>query len=230
MKTVKTGWELAKSVGIEARDIAGLHWFGVIYDLLWLLISFMTINASTDLPMDSQSLDEYHFPNRCMVFALAVAVFQSFAAYELSGESTNLSWMIITLTLLPILLRSIFAGFGYVQEEALDSSLRFEELPDETEAVTPNQLAVESHQTVTEVQQTRTSLPTDKTAIEAEETDTLSELPLMPRRPRGFGSFVSSCMGSFFSRHKDQHQHQLPRREVETQTEECLALGYRSGC
>ena len=216
MKSVKIGSELAKSVGIEARDIPGLHWFGVIFDLIWLLVSFMTINASTDLPMDSQSLDESPFPNRCMVFALTVAVFQAVASYEISGESTNLTWMMLMLALLPILLRSIFAGFGQVQEEELDSSSQFEELPDNyKEPVTQNKPAVQSGQEVIKIEHDRASLKTDQAAIKAEGADTLSDLSRIPRRQRGFGSFVSSYMGSFFSRQR--------RREAETQTEDHLS-------
>lgn len=217
-KSVKISWALMAALGFPVHDISGLHWFGVIYDLVWLLFSFMAINASTNLPMDNRSLDESNFPNHCLVFALAMAVFQAVAAYEISGESTNFTWMVLTLAMLPIILRSMFAGFGHVQEEEFDSSSRFEELPDDDgELVTQHQLVDGGEQTE------------EVGEGETETADTVSEVHLTPKGQRGFGSFIASHI-SFFNRHKDQNG-QLSRREIETQTEECSlpALGKGNG-
>jgi len=122
LKSSKLSFELARSVGLAVKDIPGLHWWGVGFDLAWLWIAFDAINATTDLPMDNQNLDESNFSTRCLFASIAFAMFSSALIYTLSEESTNLTWMLLVLSFLPVLLRSIFSGFGHVQEKAHTTS------------------------------------------------------------------------------------------------------------
>lgn len=116
LKSSKMSFELARAVGFVVTDIPGLHWWGVGFDLAWLWIAFDAINATVDLPMDNQSLDESNFSSRCLFASMIFAMVSSAMLYTLSGESTNLTWMLLVLSFLPLLLRSIFSGFAYVQE------------------------------------------------------------------------------------------------------------------
>lgn len=117
LKSSKMSFELARSMGMQVTDIPGQHWWGVGFDLAWLWFAFDAINATTDLPMDDKSLDESDFSTRCLLATFVMVLLQTFATYAISGESTNLTLMFMMLSFLPIILRSIFSGFGQVQEE-----------------------------------------------------------------------------------------------------------------
>lgn len=118
LKSSKMGFEVARNVGVtDVKDMAQQHWFGVAFDLLWVWISFQTINSTTDLPLDKQNLNQSNFINKCLLTAMAMAFLQALATYALSGESTNLPCMLIILTALPVVLKSIFSGYGEVQNE-----------------------------------------------------------------------------------------------------------------
>jgi P-type Ca2+ transporter type 2C len=83
---------------------------------LWLWIVFYEINQSSDLPMDNQNINASRLISNTMGIVLIIAVFQALINYALFNESTNLTSMLIMLSLLPLVLKSVFSGFKMVQE------------------------------------------------------------------------------------------------------------------
>ncbi|KTD60582.1 calcium-transporting ATPase [Legionella sainthelensi] len=116
LKSGKMTFDLAKTVGAHVTEMNQQHWYSVVFDLLWLWISFYEINESADLPMDNRNINASRLISNTMAIALTIAVFQSLANYALFNESTNLTSMLIMLSLLPLVLKSIFSGFKMVQE------------------------------------------------------------------------------------------------------------------
>ncbi|KTD57580.1 HAD family hydrolase [Legionella shakespearei] len=117
LKSGKLSFELAKAVGAtEVKEMYQQHWFSVAFDLLWLWISFYEINQSRDLPMDNRNIGVSDLITQSMAIVLVVAGLQAMANYALAEESTNLTTMIIMLTILPLVLRSVFSGFRMVQD------------------------------------------------------------------------------------------------------------------
>lgn len=116
LKSGKMSFELARAVGVPVKEMYQQHWFSVGFDLMWLWIAFYEINQSTDLPMDNQNIGASRFISQSMGIVMMIAVFQSLANYALADESTNLTSMLLILTLLPIVLKSVFSGFRMVQE------------------------------------------------------------------------------------------------------------------
>lgn len=116
LKSGKMTFDLAKTVGANVTEMNHQHWYSVVFDLLWLWISFYEINESADLPMDNRNINASRLISNTMAIALTIAVFQSLANYVFFNESTNLSSMVIMLSLLPLVLKSIFSGFKMVQE------------------------------------------------------------------------------------------------------------------
>ncbi|WP_010652585.1 HAD family hydrolase [Fluoribacter dumoffii] len=116
LKSGKLTFDLAKAVGAQVTEMNQQHWYSVAFDLLWLWIAFYEINESADLPMDNRNINASTLISKTMGIALIIAFFQSLANYVLFNESTNLSSMLIMLTLLPFVLRSVFSGFRMVQE------------------------------------------------------------------------------------------------------------------
>lgn len=116
LKSGKMTFDLAKTVGANVTEMNQQHWYSVAFDLLWLWISFYEINQSADLPMDNRNINASRLISNTMGIALLIAIFQSLANYALFNESTNLGSMLITLALLPLVLKSVFSGFQMVQE------------------------------------------------------------------------------------------------------------------
>lgn len=132
LKSSKMGFELARTVGVpDVKDMPQQHWFGVAFDLIWLWISFQAIKATTDLPVDNQNLNRSNFINKCLLAAMAMAFLQALATYTISGESTNLPCIIMILTLLPIVLKSIFTAYGDAQNELHPTENRMKEISEE---------------------------------------------------------------------------------------------------
>ncbi len=117
LKAEKMNIDLLRALGVsDVKEMPQQHWFSVAFDLMWLWIAFYEINQSTDLPMDNQNISSSSFLSQCMGIAMLVAVFQALANYAWAGESTNLTSMLLTLAVLPIVLKSVFSGFRMVQE------------------------------------------------------------------------------------------------------------------
>ena len=129
-KASKMTFDLAKGAGFNTKDMYQQHWFSVAFDLIWLWISFYEINESTDVPMDNQNIGASNLITKTMGIALAVAIAESFTNYLLADESTNLTSMLLMLTMLPVILRSVFSGFRMVQDRLYpeDVSLEIEEV------------------------------------------------------------------------------------------------------
>lgn len=115
LKSGKMTFDLAKTVGANVTEMNQQHWYSVVFDLLWLWIAFYEINESSDLPMDNRNINASRLISNTMGIALIIAVFQSLANYSLFNESTNLISMFLMLSLLPLVLKSIFSGFRMVQ-------------------------------------------------------------------------------------------------------------------
>jgi P-type Ca2+ transporter type 2C len=109
-------FELAKAMGANVSEMNQQHWYSVAFDLLWLWIAFYEINQSSDLPMDNQNINASRLISNTMGIVLIIAVFQALINYALFNESTNLTSMLIMLSLLPLVLKSVFSGFKMVQE------------------------------------------------------------------------------------------------------------------
>ncbi|TIF97542.1 hypothetical protein DI099_02660 [Legionella pneumophila] len=116
LKSGKMTFDLAKTVGADVTEMNQQHWYSVVFDLLWLWIAFYEINESSDLPMDNRNINASRLISNTMGIALIIAVFQSLANYALFNESTNLTSMLIMLSFLPLILKSIFSGFRMVQD------------------------------------------------------------------------------------------------------------------
>ncbi|KTD56815.1 calcium-transporting ATPase [Legionella santicrucis] len=116
LKSGKMTFDLAKTVGANVTEMNQQHWYSVVFDLLWLWISFYEINESADLPMDNRNINASRLISNTMAIALTIALFQSLANYAFFNESTNFTSMFIMLSLLPLVLKSIFSGFRMVQD------------------------------------------------------------------------------------------------------------------
>ncbi|HHT0592418.1 TPA: cation-transporting P-type ATPase [Legionella anisa] len=116
LKSGKMTFELAKAVGADVTEMNQQHWYSVAFDLLWLWIAFYEINQSADLPMDNRNINASRLISNTIGISLIIAVLQSLANYALFGESTNLTSMLIMLSLLPLVLKSVFSGFGMVRD------------------------------------------------------------------------------------------------------------------
>ena len=118
LKSSKMTFELAQAVGLpNLKEMPHQHWYSVGFDLTWLWITYQAITATTDLPVDNQHLGRSKLINQCMLTAIAIACLQALSTYAITGESTNLSSMIVMLSLLPVVLKSIYTGYGTVQNE-----------------------------------------------------------------------------------------------------------------
>lgn len=116
LKSGKMTFELAKAVGADVSEMNQQHWYSVAFDLLWLWIAFYEINQSADLPMDNRNINASRLISNTIGISLIIAVLQSLANYALFDESTNLTSMLIMLSLLPLVLKSVFSGFGMVRD------------------------------------------------------------------------------------------------------------------
>lgn len=116
LKSGKMTFELAKAVGADVAEMNQQHWYSVAFDLLWLWIAFYEINQSADLPMDNRNINASRLISNTIGISLIIAVLQSLANYALFDESTNLTSMLIMLSLLPLVLKSVFSGFGIVRD------------------------------------------------------------------------------------------------------------------
>ena len=117
LKSSKMSFDLVRMLGVsDVKEMYQQHWFSVGFDLMWLWIAFYEISDSCDLPMDSQNISSSDFITKSMGMAMAIAIVQSLMNYALSGESTNLTSMLLMLSFLPLVLRSIFSGFKMVQD------------------------------------------------------------------------------------------------------------------
>lgn len=127
LKNSKMSFEIAKYAElVNVSEMPHQHWYSVAFDLIWLCISFQLINTSADLPADRQHLNMSTFINQCLIVTTGLAFLQAFTIYFLTGESTNLSTMMLMLCCLPLVLKSIFSAYGEVQNE-VHSNLRIQE-------------------------------------------------------------------------------------------------------
>jgi Ca2+-transporting ATPase len=119
LKSCKISFELAKTVGLpNVEEMWQQHWFSVGFDLAWLGITFYEILASKNLPFDNKNLLTSSFVRYTQIITLTFAVIQSLMTYALSGKSTNVDSMILMLAALPVILKSIFSAYSYLQEDA----------------------------------------------------------------------------------------------------------------
>jgi Ca2+-transporting ATPase len=119
LKSCKISFELAKTVGLpNVEEMWQQHWFSVGFDLVWLGIAFHEILASKNLPFDNKNLLASSFVRYTQMITLAFAAIQSLMTYSLSGKSTNVDSMILMLCTLPLVLKSIFSAYSYLQDDA----------------------------------------------------------------------------------------------------------------
>jgi Ca2+-transporting ATPase len=119
LKSCKISFELAKTIGLpNVEEMWQQHWFSVGFDLAWLGITFYEILASKNLPFDNRNLLSSSFVRYTQMITLVFAVMQSLMTYALSGKSTNVDSMILMLAALPLVLKSIFSAYSYLQDDA----------------------------------------------------------------------------------------------------------------
>lgn len=116
LKSGKMTFDLAKALGADVREMQHQHWYSVAFDLVWLWISFYEINQSADLPMDNRTINASRLVSNTMAISLFIAAAQAAINYTLFAESTNLTSMLLMLSFLPLVLKSVFSGFKQVQE------------------------------------------------------------------------------------------------------------------
>lgn len=116
LKSGKMTFDLAKAVGVTVTEMNQQHWYSVAFDLLWLWIAFYEINESSDLPMDNRNINASRLVSNTMGIAMLIGVFQALANYTIFHDSTNFISMLLMLTLLPLVLKSIFSWFRMVQD------------------------------------------------------------------------------------------------------------------
>ncbi|WP_298623845.1 HAD family hydrolase [uncultured Legionella sp.] len=117
LKSGKMTFDLARAIGVpDVKEMYQQHWFSVGFDLMWLWVAFYEINQSSDLPMDNQNISASQFITRSMGIVMMIGALQALANYAWAEESTNLTSMLFTLALLPIVLKSVFSGFRMVQD------------------------------------------------------------------------------------------------------------------
>lgn len=116
LKSEKMTFDLASSVGVNVKEMNHQHWYSVAFDMIWLWISFYEINQTVDLPMDNRNINVSNLIAQTMELALMIAIVQAFVNYTVYDESTNLTSMVLMLSILPFVLKSVFSGFRSVQE------------------------------------------------------------------------------------------------------------------
>lgn len=116
LKSEKMTFDLASSVGVNVKEMNHQHWYSVAFDMIWLWISFYEINQTVDLPMDNRNINVSNLISQTMELALMIAIVQAFVNYTVYDESTNLASMVLMLSILPLVLKSVFSGFRSVQE------------------------------------------------------------------------------------------------------------------
>lgn len=130
LKAVNMGGSLAKAVGVSVIEMPNQHWWGIGFDLTWLALAFSAIRASADSPIDNQHLRQSTLITKTTLAALALAGLQALITYSCSGESTNLTTMLIILSLVPWVLKYLFSPQqelqvrSIVQEERNSSTQR----------------------------------------------------------------------------------------------------------
>lgn len=127
LKSGKIGFELARAVDApNVIDMPHQHWFSTLFDMIWVWISFHEINNSTDLPADSKHLGVSSAPVKYMLTALSIATLEASILYATTGESVNLTTMLLWLSFLPLVLKSLFSSYGFVQKELSSSEEKCE--------------------------------------------------------------------------------------------------------
>jgi hypothetical protein len=118
IKSSKWSFELMRALGFTTvKEMQHQHWFSVAFDLLWLWIALYEINDSSNLPMDNKNINASSFISQAMTIAMAFGALQSLVNWATAGEATNLTSMMLMLSFLPLVLRSVFSGFKMVQHK-----------------------------------------------------------------------------------------------------------------
>jgi len=117
LKSAKTSFELARKLNFPVIEMWQQHYSSIVFDLVWLGISFNEIIDSSELPIDSQHLMQSKFPNQIMVGTLSFAALTAMLRYATSGESTNWDTMAYFLLIGRTVLKSMFTAYGQVQKE-----------------------------------------------------------------------------------------------------------------
>ena len=126
LKSGKIGFELARAVDAPGIiDMPHQHWFSTLFDMTWVWISFQEINHSAHLPADSKHLAISSAPGKYMLTALSIATLEASILYATTGESVNFTTMLLWLSFLPLVLKSIFSSYGAAEEKTESKLLNF---------------------------------------------------------------------------------------------------------
>lgn len=144
-KSSKISFELMKEfstelglLGITVREMLHQHWFGIGFDLIFLASSFYFINATSDLPVNNQNLEESSLPWEIMKEALKVGMLVATATLAVSGESTNIPTMVSLLLYLSFQIYSLFTAFGQTRDDLLEQNpkMKSDDIESEIKSVT----------------------------------------------------------------------------------------------
>ncbi len=97
-------------------DMPMQHWAGIAYDLMWLLISRMSILWSADMPADEKNIMASEQSVYDKISGYSWAILQAVVVYSMSNESVNANTMLCMLSFLFVALNSAFFGYGDVHE------------------------------------------------------------------------------------------------------------------
>jgi len=157
LKSSKMSFELVKAFGVnDVKEMWQQHWCSVVFDLIWLGISYFEIIDSADLPADNKHLGESNSLNYYLLGTLVYAGVMAMVNYAFQGESTNISTMVVTLGLLDLFLKLVFNAYGAFKEPAAKTNLekagmfkaKIEEIKDEKEVITSALTVIPSGLTV----------------------------------------------------------------------------------
>lgn len=138
LKSSKMSFELGQTLGFTAlKEMPQQHLFSLGFDLIWLWISFQTINSSSALPATAEHLNRSALVDSTLALSVGFALVQSVLTYTLSGESINLTAMSITLGLLPLALKSLFSAYQGLQEKIYPPLENTSDRPKPNEIIIP---------------------------------------------------------------------------------------------
>jgi soluble P-type ATPase len=116
-KTIKMSMELSKALDFDVNEIFQQQILSILFDLSWLWISLKIILENSHLPVHHQHLGKAWLPLKCMFATISVSVLESFICYQLLGQTTDFTFLLLKLAFLPVGLTSFFNGFHAIQNE-----------------------------------------------------------------------------------------------------------------
>jgi len=116
-KATKMSIEFSNAFGYTVDEIFMQQALSILFDLAWLWISYKIILKNANRPSNDKHLCRSWLPLKCMIGTVAMAAFESYICNQLLGKTTDFTFLIMKLVLLPIGLTSFFNAYHAVQYE-----------------------------------------------------------------------------------------------------------------